>query len=224
MQYYEYIAGDNWAAQPSRGVYIKQQQNANVTGDRRCLGDVSVLMGSGKWRKIDHVPNTPGAIGEENFDKINRTSLGILTPGQFQCICIIVAIFESEGDKTWSKAWLTHVSSKYANEVNGMIAKLDANNYGKAYVAIGGRKSVLETMKVIRDAFGGTEVPPLVPKMVAGSGGGGGNNQPAPARTAYPQPVFKPETVLIYAGGKDTEPFGFGMTAEGYVGEVTGKL
>ena len=124
----------------------------------------------------------------------------------------------------WSKAWLTHVSSEYANEVNGMIAKLDANNHGKAYVAIGGRKAVLETMKVIKDAFGGTEVPPLARKMVAGSRPDGGNTQPATVRTPYPQPVYKPETVLIYAGGKDGERFGFGLTADGYVGEVTGQL
>jgi hypothetical protein len=142
-------------------------------------------------------------------------------------MCIIVAIFENEGDRTWSKAWLTHVSSEYADKVNGMIAKLDASNRGKAYVAIGGKKGSLATMKVIKDAFGDTEVPPRpVPTVVAGARGGG--NQPAPAptpaRTAYPQPVFKPETVLIYAGGKDDEPFGFGMNVDGLVGEVTGKL
>jgi hypothetical protein len=227
MQYYEYIAGDNWAASPDRGVHIKQQQNANVAGDRRSLGNVGVLMNSGKWRKVDHAPNTNEAIGEE--DKLHPPHLGIMTPGQFQCMCIIVAIFETEGDRTWSKAWLTHVSSEYANEVNGMIAKLDANNHGKAYVAIGGRKSSLETMKVIKDAFGGTEVPPPpVPKVVAGARGGG--NQAAlapaaaPARTAYLQPVFKPETVLIYAGGKADEPFGFGRNVDGFVGEVTGTL
>jgi hypothetical protein len=223
MQYYEYIAGDNWTAPPDRGVHIKQQRHANVAGDRRSLGDVAALMNSGSWRKVDHVPNTNQAIGEE--DKAHAPRLGIMTPGQLQCMCIIVAIFETEGDKTWSKAWLTHVSSEYANEVNGMIAKLDANNHGKAYVAIGGRKSSLGTMKVIKDAFDGTEIPPPpVPKVVVGARGGGNQAAPAPARTAYPQRVFKPETVLIYAGGKDDEPFGFGMSVDGFVGEVTGRL
>src|SRR5271170_7134747 len=202
MQYYEYIAGDNWAAPPDRGVHIKQQQNANVEGDRRSLGNVGVLMNSGKWRKVDHAPNTNEAIGEE--DKLHPPHLGIMTPGQFQCMCIIVAIFETEGDRTWSKAWLTHVSSQYADEVNGMIAKLDANNHGRAYVAIGGKQGALNNMKVIRDAFNGIEVPPRpVPTVVAGRGGNQPPPAPAQARTPYPQPVFRPETVLIYAGGRD---------------------
>jgi hypothetical protein len=45
------------------------------------------------------------------------------------------------------KAWLTHVSTEYADEVNGMIAKLDENNHGKAYVAIGGKKGSLKAMR-----------------------------------------------------------------------------
>lgn len=43
------------------------------------------------------------------------------------------------------KAWLTHVSTEYADEVNGMIAKLDENNHGKAYVAIGGKEGVSQS-------------------------------------------------------------------------------
>ena len=102
-------------------------------------------------------------------------------------MCIIVAIFEKEGERTFSKAWLTHVSSEYADEVNGMIAKLDANNHGKAYVAIGGKRGSLGTMRVIKDAFGGTKVQPKpVPKMMVGGARDVGNQPapaPAPART-----------------------------------------
>jgi hypothetical protein len=219
MHYYEYIAGDNLAAD---GIYIKQQHSANTIGDRRSLGNVGVLTNNIQWMRVDHNPGTNQAIGEQ--DKQHPPRLGIFTPGQFQCMCIIVAIFENKGDLTWSKAWLTHVSSQYADEVNGMIAKLDANNHGRAYVAIGGKQGALNNMKVIRDAFDGIQVPPRqVPAVVAGARGG---NQavpaPAQARTPYPQPVFRPETVLIYAGGKDDESFGFGMDAEGRVGEVTG--
>ena len=65
MQYYKYVAGDNWAA-PNRGVYIKQLQGANIVGDRRGLGDLSVLANSDKWKVVDHVPNTDEAIGEVN--------------------------------------------------------------------------------------------------------------------------------------------------------------
>jgi len=218
MQYYEYIAGANLAA---GGIYIKQQQNANTTGDRRSLGQVGALTNNNQWMEVPHDPGTNQAIGEQ--DKRNPPRLGIFTPGQFQCMCIIVAIFENEGDLTWSKAWLTHVSSQYADEVNGMIAKLDANNHGRAYVAIGGKQGALNNMKVIRDAFNGIEVPPRpVPTVVAGRGGNQPPPAPAQARTPYPQPVFRPETVLIYAGGRDNESFGFGMDVGGHVGEVTG--
>jgi hypothetical protein len=182
------------------------------------LGNLGALANSGKWKVVGHVPNTDEPIGEVD------PTLGILTGGQFQCMCIVVAIFENESDRTFSKAWLTHVSSEYADEISGMIIKPDACNHGKAYEAIGGKKGSLETMKVIKDAFGGTEVPPQpVPKVVAGGARVGGN-QPARAKTAYPQPVFKPETVLIYAGGKGDEPFGFGMNVDGLVGEVIGRL
>jgi hypothetical protein len=64
MQCYEYIAGDNWAASPTRGLYIKQQHDANIAGDRRKLGDLRTLINSGQWTMVDHVPNTVGAIGE----------------------------------------------------------------------------------------------------------------------------------------------------------------
>jgi hypothetical protein len=85
-----------------------------------------------------------------------------------------------------------------------------------------------------QDAFGGTEVPPKPAPRMAVGGARGGGNQPAPApapapvparpRTAYPRPVSSPVTVLIYAGGKDDEPFGFGMDMDGLLGEVTGQL
>lgn len=138
MQYYEYIAGDKWAALP--GIHIKQRQDATIRGDRCRLGDSGALTNRGTWKVVGHVPHTDEPIGEVN------PGSGILTLGQFQCMCIIVAIFENEGDTTWSKAWLTHVSSQYADEVNGMIAKLNANNHGKAYVAIGGKHGSLGNM------------------------------------------------------------------------------
>jgi hypothetical protein len=71
-----------------------------------------------------------------------------------------------------------------------MIAKLNADNHGKAYVAIGGKKGSLKAMGVIKDAFSGTEVPPNPELKMALGGARGGANQPAPVparpRTAYP--------------------------------------
>jgi hypothetical protein len=90
MQCHEYIAGDNWA-EPNGGIYIKQPHSDNIEGGRRSLDDIRVLAGSGKWKVVGHAPNTDAAIGEVN------AGLGILTGGQLQCMCIIVAIFENEG-------------------------------------------------------------------------------------------------------------------------------
>ena len=226
MQLYQYTAGDDWPVGGARtGLHIKQQNSGNIAGVRRSVGDIHALIGKpdNNWTVVQHDTNTAAAIGEAVND---ANTWGILTPRQLQCMCIIVAIFDNEGDRTWSHAWLTHVSSEWANEVNGMIAKLDATNYHKAYVAIGGRKSSLVSMIAIKDAFNGTEVPAQAVRRVQIAAPGGARNQvaPPPARTPYPNPVFRPETVMIYAGGKDDEELGFGLSKDGYVGEVTWQL
>jgi hypothetical protein len=162
------------------------------------------------WKIVLHTADNPNEIGEVTNDP---NTWGILTPGQFQCMCIIVAIFEKEGDRTLTKAWLTHVSSQYADAVNQIIGKLDTTNYHKAYVAIGGQRGSAVTMLTIANAFGGAEVPD--------------NRPPNPNRgpkTPYPHPVYRPEAVLIYAGGANGEAFGFGLNKDGYIGEVTGQL
>jgi hypothetical protein len=89
MKCYEYLAGDNWA-EPNGGIYIKQLLSDNIKGDRHTLGDMNVLAKNDKWKVVGHVPSTDEAIGEVNAGS------GILTGGQFQCMCIIVAIFENE--------------------------------------------------------------------------------------------------------------------------------
>jgi len=92
-----------------------------------------------------------------------------------------------------------------------MIAKLDAGNHHRAHVAIGGQRGAVVNMKLIMEAFAGTEVPDKR------------QNKPADL-PPYPQPPREPVTCLVYAGGNNGEAFGFGLSKDGFVGEVTGQL
>jgi hypothetical protein len=131
---------------------------------------------------------------------------GIFTCGQFQCLCIIVTIFDPNASN-WSQCWLTHVSSQHAQEVSKIIAKITDANYQNAHVAIAGKPAGLNVMNTIKDAFLGTPVP----------------NRPgqlAPLQVPFNPNQKKPESILIYAGGSAAAGFGFGINKAGRVGEM----
>jgi len=187
------------------------------SGPRLTLGEAQLLRDEKNWMTV-----MSGAGGIGYCKQGEKRTAGIFTPGQSQCICIIVAIFDSDHD-AWSEAWLTHVNSdKDYAKIYGIIGKLDEKNCGRAYVAIGAKHGSLVWMETIRKAFDGTPLPPIEVKAVMG-GARSAAPPKASALVEQPQPVCKPAHVWTYSG-EEAGDFGFGISEDGMIGQVTGKL
>jgi hypothetical protein len=79
---------------------------------------------------------------------------GIFTVGQFQCMCIALAIFPNPAPPQWTQCHLAHVSHKNHAGIQNVINQLNAINHGQAYVVIGGKVSMKESMEFIRNRLG----------------------------------------------------------------------
>jgi hypothetical protein len=212
------------------------------SGPRLTVGDANDLQ---DWL---YVPNERERIGHCNQAENPRA--GIFTAGQSQCVCIIVALFAGREDGAWSEAWLTHVNSdKDYSKIYGIIRKIDQNNFGRAYVAIGAKSRSKNWVETIGKAFDGVALPSKEVNArisIGGARGGGRQTKSTPAEQAeqtkntpaeqteqtksapaeqveQPDPIHKPVRVWRYVGVEE-EDFGFGIRADGIIGQVTGKL
>lgn len=180
-------------------------------GPRVIIGDGPTLITNGPgdagWLPVWSGPQAP-----TQGPSPGNPNAGILTTGQFNCICVIVAIFDDPTDAHWSQAWITHVSTWTDNKAWDIIEKVTNLNYQKAYVAIAGQTAQLQNMKSLRDRFElGGPLPAGTPVR----------GQPPAPRAPSPRPL----QVWIYMA--DALPgghFGFGIDRTGRIGQIDGYI
>jgi hypothetical protein len=62
--------------------------------------------------------------------------LGLYTVGQFQCVCIAVAIYPNPVTPNWTQAWLAHASHPGHSVIQTIVDTLIVANHNQAYVVI----------------------------------------------------------------------------------------
>jgi hypothetical protein len=62
--------------------------------------------------------------------------LGLYTVGQFQCVCIAVAIYPNPVTLNWTQAWLAHASHLGHSVIQTTVNTLTVANHNQAYVVI----------------------------------------------------------------------------------------